>query len=233
MKKINIVIMAFVVGLMVTLGGITKPAEAFDTGLIGGYWDVSFVSRELDSMRAGDEGFDHWAKWTYKVTALMDTGSAPGEFTHLGFGLTDDFFNLGGILGSVAIMDASDMDVTSSNIVTFETGGSAPLEGMGNRLQFNNLGDLVTEGPEEGEDEGDFNTFMFSTPFAEISDIALGIKRDDIREFATISGPGALTDPDLDTIPVPSTVILMGLGLAGLAGAEVRRRRKKKAVDNS
>jgi hypothetical protein len=40
-------------------------------------------------------------------------------------------------------------------------------------------------------------------------------------------------DINVELIPEPSTFILLGIGLAGLASAEVRRRRKKKAVDNS
>ncbi len=34
-------------------------------------------------------------------------------------------------------------------------------------------------------------------------------------------------------VPEPATVALLGIGIAGIAGAEVRRRLKKKVVDNS
>ncbi len=42
-----------------------------------------------------------------------------------------------------------------------------------------------------------------------------------------------LDGTELDPVPEPATIALLGIGLVGLAGAEVRRRRKNQAVDNS
>ncbi len=48
-----------------------------------------------------------------------------------------------------------------------------------------------------------------------------------------IDGNGNGGPPGQEPVPEPTTIALLGIGLVGLAGAEVRRRRKTNAVDKS
>ncbi len=40
-----------------------------------------------------------------------------------------------------------------------------------------------------------------------------------------------ITEQNTEPIPEPTTIALLGIGIVGLACAEVRRRRKKKAIE--
>ena len=55
------------------------------------------------------------------------------------------------------------------------------------------------------------------------------VDSDRFGNILSLAGRRQVVDP----VPEPATVALLGIGIVGLAGAEVRRRRKKKAVDKS
>ncbi len=125
---------------------LTLPKSA-EAQLIDEFWDVSFESRSLDTSRIGDDGFDIWARWTYKVTVIQDPDD---NFSHIAFGLPDDAFDSDSVLNSVLILDASGDDVTSDySDIKFRDGGG-PVKVNGKTLEINNQVDLLTN-------PGDYN----------------------------------------------------------------------------
>ncbi len=59
--------------------------------------------------------------------------------------------------------------------------------------------------------------------------IARGIKEDSIRGSFE-SGVGEISN---QPVPEPAAIALLAIGLVGLTATEVRRRRKKRAVEKS
>ncbi len=80
--------------------------------------------------------------------------------------------------------------------------------------------------------DNDFVTFYLSIPNPGISGNWHNFENE---EWSGTNESFLSIDFDIVSAPVPepATVALLGIGIVGLAGAEVRRRRKKKAVDHS
>lgn len=172
-------------------------------------WTVAFESKTVDGPRSAANvgGFDSWVIWTYRVTANTDTGSDPGEFSHLVIGLPDLSYVNDTMFISDGIEDSADTVPSGFYGIQFRSTASGPLRLRG--MEWNNESDRVTE-------EDDFDFFFFSTPDVPIALVDVGLKRGGGRVYGLIEGPGS-------PIPEPSSMLLLGSGLAGFG---FFRRRK-------
>jgi hypothetical protein len=158
---------------------------------------VTFLGTSPAPDLDGPGGIAAWLEWCYRITALQDTSTSPGEFTHVSFGIPDapPFNQVESEIENSMVVSDNDADYSAQ----FRSSASGPLAMRG--AEWNNEGDhLVTEN--EAAD------FCFSTPAAPVGQIPIGMKVDGDRLFATIAGPG------FGPRPAPT---LAPSGLAGLA----------------
>jgi hypothetical protein len=146
-----------------------------------------------------------------KYAALANANGARGD------GQTSIIYNAG--TGEVAVDAPAGVQLTSVNI---DSAGriftGAPAQNLGGSFDNDADGNIF---------KATFGSSFGSLSFGNVAQAGLSQQfvLNDLTVVGSLAGGGALGNVDLIYIPEPSTLVLVGLGLLGLAAARMRRRR--------
>ncbi len=244
--KVKMLVMAVAVAMVLGIGANAQALLTVDIDMVDGSWvnvvggqNVETVngasSTDVDMIRwGGNVAFDqksgyNWASNSPQpFEATVGDAFSLGTFTHLNrvisSGTSIDSVDLA---FSIGIFDNPALLTTTFNFDHNETPNSSDPVSSSDIVTITNPFYEVAF-----NDNG--NDYLFSLlGFSQDGGVNLSDMYISPEGGDNTTGLYAIITAAPTTVPEPGTVALLGLGMVGLAGAEVRRRRKTKAVDNS
>lgn len=188
-----------VLGLMLTTGQANALTVTFDSGIGGGTSPYTESGMTVSSMNPGGYVFTGWdnnADGSKDLFGSAGNGTTPYKFSLGGGQFTLDYLKIAGNLGGLG-----------NGTLTSNLGGSISLNSLGNLYLA-----LLPVAQQQ--------LWMGITEFT-WAQTAGGLMLDDIHFTLTPIG-GPPTAPMMPN-PEPSSVILMGTGLAGFIGWRLRK----------